>query len=178
MYGLRYRPTQPNVFHVTQPDAEASFGTMVRERRALLRLTQEELRRRLLDSYGIDLSKTAMSRLEAGERPIRLNEVHALAQLLELDLTVFGRSPTRSVVEELDETLQDIRAQLSAFDQEIAVASAQAENARTALEEAETRLRELATGRSALLQIREHVVRDVMKFADARRREELTNGDR
>ena len=84
---------------VTHPeeasDAEAAFGAAVRDRRTDLALTQEQVRRRLLDAHGIDLSKTAMIRLEQGKRPIRFTEVSALAQLLGIDLSSWG-TPQRT----------------------------------------------------------------------------------
>lgn len=76
-------------------DAEAAFGQAVRGARNTLGWTLDHLRGRLLDGYGIDLSKTAMARLEQGNRPIRLNEVHALAHLLGIDLSGFGRGTAR-----------------------------------------------------------------------------------
>lgn len=77
-------------------DAEAAFGHAVRGARTTLGWTQDQLRRRLLDDHGIDLSKTAMARLELGQRPIRLNEVHALAVLLGMDLSGFGGAPKQT----------------------------------------------------------------------------------
>lgn len=62
----------------------------VRQEREDRGWTQERLRKLLLEQSGIDLSATAMARLEQGKRPIRLNEVAALAQLLELELNQYA----------------------------------------------------------------------------------------
>jgi transcriptional regulator with XRE-family HTH domain len=118
MYGLRYRPTQPNMLRVAQPDdehdAETTFGRAVRSARTTLGWTQEQLRRRLLDAYDIDLSKTAMARLEQGGRPIRLNEVYGLAQVLGIDLSGFGRAPAPAgLADENDFEVDDINVEIA-----------------------------------------------------------------
>lgn len=158
MYGLRYRPTQPNVSRVTQPDhpehvssAEAVFGAMVRTRRGHLALTQEQLRKRLLDSYGIDLSKTAMSRLEQGERPIRLNEVQALANLLTIDMSGFGRAanPEHGGDEFVARAIKKSEERLSAVRKELDAVQSQLEMLNAARQEAQLRydrLREQVRG--------------------------------
>jgi transcriptional regulator with XRE-family HTH domain len=110
---------------VAQPDeendAEHAFGKAVRDVRRTRGWTQEQLRRRLLDGYGIDLSKTAMARLELGQRPIRLNEVHAIAQLLGIDMSGFGREP--SVGERLNRGARVANERLAAVQQEIRMVS-------------------------------------------------------
>lgn len=67
------------------PTPEQHFGAMVRQAREARDWTQETLRRHLAER-DVHLEKTAMIRLEQGRRPIRLNEVAALAKLLGLDL--------------------------------------------------------------------------------------------
>lgn len=70
---------------VNLASAEVQFGRAVSNARNVLGWTQERLRREVHAAYRIDLSKTAMSRLEKGERPIRLNEVAAIAAVLGMD---------------------------------------------------------------------------------------------
>lgn len=162
---------------MTQPsDAEAQFGALVRDRRTLLQWTQEQLRRRLLDGYGIELSKTAMARLEQGKRPIRLNEVAALAQLLEIDLQVYGK-PTRSEAQMLDAALADVTERLAAVDREIAVASARAEQAHESYQEARHRIYELQHQRGLLNVEMINLLDSLQGAADARYRAELKAGD-
>lgn len=79
-----------------QNDAEHAFGMEVRDVRRTLGWTQEHLRRRMLEGYGIELSKTAMARLELGQRPIRFNEVYALSALLDIDLGEFAAQDVMS----------------------------------------------------------------------------------
>jgi transcriptional regulator with XRE-family HTH domain len=146
---LTQRLTQPNLLRVAQPDekhdAEHVFGEAVRSTRQARQWTQDQLRRRLLDGYGIDLSKTAMARLELGQRPIRLNEVHAISNLLGIDLSGFGRPPAD---EELaDQALRVARDRQKAVQDEIAVTSnelAQVDLQRDQLQDKLDRLRRVA----------------------------------
>lgn len=78
-----------------QESAEEIFGAQVRQAREARGWTQDRLRRVLQDVAGVDLSSTAMTRLEQGKRPIRLNEVTALAQILELGLERYAGGPVR-----------------------------------------------------------------------------------
>lgn len=176
-------PTQPNVLRVTgtEPygDPEAAFAAAVRDGRSLLGLTQEQVRRRLLDNFGIDLSKTAMSRLEQGERPIRFNEVAALAQILKLN--VFAVGQRKSEAEELDVAFVAATERLKAVERELDIASAAAASARNTVEAAEARLAMLKTRQRQLRDARNQLAHDLSQVADARKRFELlkdSDGDR
>lgn len=68
-------------------EPERAFAAEVQRARAEHGWTQEKVRRRLVASFGIDLSSSAMSRLETALRPIRFGEAVALAALLDIDLT-------------------------------------------------------------------------------------------
>jgi transcriptional regulator with XRE-family HTH domain len=182
---LRNAPTQPNVLRVagmeTYSDPEAAFAAAVRDGRSNLRLTQEQVRRRLLDGFGIDLSKTAMSRLEQGERPIRLNEVAALAKILGIDLRLGGQEIRESANErKADE--EEVRRELAAVDNEVAVASATFHAARATAEQAGHRLAELRQRREALLDVVARIARgdveilDMIRIAKHAREEAERNG--
>lgn len=73
---------------------EGVFGELVKEAREAVGLSQQGLGDKLREVFGVDLSQTALTRLERGQRPIRLNEVHALAHLLRIDLSRFS-GPTQ-----------------------------------------------------------------------------------
>lgn len=78
---------------MTQPGeqtAEERFGAQVKAAREARGWTQERTREDLKQRYGLFLSSTAMTRLEQGRRPIRLNEVTALSKLLGLDLRQYA----------------------------------------------------------------------------------------
>ncbi|WP_169807093.1 helix-turn-helix domain-containing protein [Micromonospora rosaria] len=95
--------------------AEETFGAQVRKAREVRGWTQERLRTYLRDASGIDLSSTAMARLEQGKRPIRLNEVAALTDLLDLSLTQYGGRSAQVSEQEYEE----LRARLTTMaDQE------------------------------------------------------------
>lgn len=164
----------------TEPygDAEAAFAAAVRNTRAQLRLTQEEVRQRLLDNFGIDLSKTAMSRLEQGERPIRYNEVVALAKVLRLNVITRGRRPE---TEELDQFLAESTIRLQAVEAELAIASERAKAARAALEDAEARFGELRNRHAELIHVQTQLRKSFFEAANARERLEMmkqADGDR
>ncbi|WP_158289833.1 helix-turn-helix domain-containing protein [Micromonospora sp. S4605] len=99
-----------------QQSAEEAFGAQVRQAREARGWTQDRLRRTLREVAGVDLSSTAMARLEGGKRPIRLNEVTALARVLELDLTQYGGRELRlmqhEAYEHAQERLTELRARL------------------------------------------------------------------
>ena len=60
--------------------AETRAGQRVRELRQERGWSQTDLARRL-GAYGFDLTQTTVAKLERGARPIRLNEVAALADI-------------------------------------------------------------------------------------------------
>lgn len=87
-----------------QPTPEEIFGTQVRQARETRGWTQDRLRAVLREVAGLELSSTAMTRLEQGKRPIRLNEVTALARVLELGLERYGGGTVRlAQQDELDQ---------------------------------------------------------------------------
>ena len=65
--------------------AEAKFGSLVRERRDEMQMSQTELARRASEQ-GISLDASAISRIESGARSVRINEAVALAAILHIDV--------------------------------------------------------------------------------------------
>lgn len=61
--------------------AEARFGQTMRALRVRAGYTQEQLAERLKE-FGIRLHFSAISKMESGDRQIRLNEAVALANIL------------------------------------------------------------------------------------------------
>ncbi|MEV0156889.1 helix-turn-helix transcriptional regulator [Micromonospora sp. NPDC050686] len=119
-----------------QPSAEDLFGTQVRQAREARGWTQDRLRRVLRDVAGLDLSSTAMTRLEQGKRPIRLNEVTALARVLELELAQYGGTEVRltqhDAYEQAKTQLAELQGMLEAAENELAAASITEQHARQA----------------------------------------------
>ncbi|MEU4618842.1 helix-turn-helix transcriptional regulator [Actinoplanes sp. NPDC023801] len=89
------------------PTPEQHFGAAVREAREVRGWTQEELRAHLAER-GVRLEKTAMIRLEQGRRPIRLNEVAALAKLLGLDLQHYTGTVPQLTAEEYEQAKRSL----------------------------------------------------------------------
>ena len=114
--------------------AEAAFGAQVRQARERRGWTQEQLATYLRASSEIDLSPTAMNRLELGKRPIRLNEVAALANLLDIEPGAYGNSQdqlsqrqyeqAREELNRLQEEDGELRYRLEAAAREMANAQA------------------------------------------------------
>jgi transcriptional regulator with XRE-family HTH domain len=88
--------------------AEQHFGAQVKEAREVSGWTQEALARHLQQASGIGLSQTAITRLEQGKRPIRLNEASALAKLFGLDLQALSGTLTQLT----DDEYQQAKAEL------------------------------------------------------------------
>lgn len=63
-----------------------SFGALVRTARENRQWTQADLAKRLGSLLGREVNPLAITRTEAGKRPVPLDEVAALAQLLNLEL--------------------------------------------------------------------------------------------
>lgn len=96
---------------MTQPDdstAETRFGAYVKQVREARGWTQEFLRRQLADQFSVELSSTAMARLEQGKRPIRFNEVAALAKLFGLDLREYGSVIPRLTEDEYRKAVHEV----------------------------------------------------------------------
>lgn len=93
---------------MAQQTAESIFGAQVRGAREARNWTQEQLRKALLTASGIDLSPTAMTRLEQGKRPIRLNEVAALAEVLDISLDRYSGPAAQVSRQEYERALSDL----------------------------------------------------------------------
>ncbi|WP_430497870.1 helix-turn-helix domain-containing protein [Micromonospora trifolii] len=115
--------------HNDTSSAEQRFGAQVRRAREERGWSQEALARKLRDTAGIELHQTAIARLERGERAIRLNEVTALARILDLDLTEYGGSGVRLT----HDAYEQAKEQLQRLYQQQTEAREQARSARDVL---------------------------------------------
>ncbi len=79
------------------PDDEARFVDNVRRRREARGWSQGDLARRMQEAGWRNFHQTTVSRIEKGERPIRLGEAKALAEVLDVTLEVLLR-PSREAV--------------------------------------------------------------------------------
>jgi transcriptional regulator with XRE-family HTH domain len=87
-----------------EPTIEQTFGTVVRRVRTGMNLNQTQLGERLT-AAGIPMTQQIVAKLETAQRPIRLNEAGAIADVLGVPLGLMLRMevPTR---------LEDARAEL------------------------------------------------------------------
>jgi transcriptional regulator with XRE-family HTH domain len=67
-------------------ESEKVFGARLREERDQRGWSQQEVSRRLAAELGIRVHSTAITRIELGERSVRLSEAQAIADVLELPL--------------------------------------------------------------------------------------------
>jgi transcriptional regulator with XRE-family HTH domain len=89
--------------------AEAILGAHVRHLRQSHGWTQQDLARKL-ESVGFSLHQSAIARIEAGTRPVRLNEAVALTTVLSVDLSKLLRSPlTQEMISDLERDLNETR---------------------------------------------------------------------
>jgi transcriptional regulator with XRE-family HTH domain len=65
---------------------ERNFRERMAELREAKGMTQTDLARVLRDRHGLRFHQQIVARIEGGERPVRLNEAHLIAQVLETNL--------------------------------------------------------------------------------------------
>ena len=75
-------------------DVGQSFGALVRKARENRQWTQADLAKRLGSLLGKEVNPLAITRTETGKRPVPLDEVAALAQLLNLELDPLLNPPS------------------------------------------------------------------------------------
>lgn len=82
-------------------DWEAVFVREMAVLRKELGLNQTDLARQLKENYGLPFHQQTIQRIEAGERPIRLNEAHYIAQELNSSLDAMSSSRQLTATEHL-----------------------------------------------------------------------------
>ncbi|SMX99195.1 helix-turn-helix domain-containing protein [Brevibacterium linens] len=121
---------------------EGSFAARLREERRRRGLSQAEVAERLSARLEVTIDKSALARMERGERSIRLNEAVALAEILQVTLLRLvgesGDGPNARVRRALDE-LENAEVLLRAATEEVERRGAQVEEARARLAEVENR---------------------------------------
>lgn len=83
---MQQEPTTINDAQRIAPTPEQTFAARVKERREFLRMSQTQLAQHLRDYQGLDLDGTAITRLERGDRRVRLDEAVAIVTVLGMDL--------------------------------------------------------------------------------------------
>lgn len=93
------------MFSMSERDDELNFArnlAALRERRGL---SQSELARRMVERGFDSYSQMTVSRTEKGQRPVRLGEARALAEILGSRVDDMTRGPaTEEIIEEIDHT--------------------------------------------------------------------------
>ena len=129
-----------------RPQTARILGTNVKTLRQARGWTQVELAGRL-SQLGIDLHQTTVAKLEAGNRPVSTDELHALASVLEVEYEHL--MPARVSLRDESEALRTARltselaqAEHRLAEQRADEASEEANRARERAEEAKQRAHE------------------------------------
>jgi transcriptional regulator with XRE-family HTH domain len=107
------------VTHTETRAPEQHFGHQVRDAREARGWSQEALGRHLSATSGIELSQTAITRLEQGKRPIRLNEASALAKLLGLELQQYAGTLPKLTEQEYEQAKVSLAEAVRAEEQAV-----------------------------------------------------------
>jgi len=83
---MQQEPTAANDDQRRAPTPEQTFAARVKERREFLGMSQTQLAQHLRDYQRLDLDGTAITRIERGDRRVRLDEAVAITLVLGLDL--------------------------------------------------------------------------------------------
>jgi transcriptional regulator with XRE-family HTH domain len=89
-------------------ESEKVFGGRLRQERDRRGWSQQEMSRRLAE-LGIRLHSTAITRIERGERSVRLSEAQALADVLEMPLGMLLVSHEQTEIWEVQERVYRLR---------------------------------------------------------------------
>lgn len=102
MLSCIYKPLYRAVV-ADQPNPSAQWESNFIEQMKRLRdargMTQTDLARQLNTEYGLPFHQPTVQRIESGERPVRLNEAHAIAEVLEVDVSAMVSTRARSAEE-------------------------------------------------------------------------------
>ncbi|MEU7726141.1 helix-turn-helix transcriptional regulator [Streptomyces sp. NPDC040724] len=99
--------------HMKFDDVGQSFGALVRQARENRQWTQADLAKRLGALLSREVNPLAITRTEAGKRPVPLDEVAALAQLLNLELDpLFNPVRVPGSVVELEKRAAELREEI------------------------------------------------------------------
>ncbi len=140
-------------------DLEAVVARRVRRLREEFGLTQAEFGRRLAN-HGPGMQQTTVARLEAGARPIRLNEVAAMAHVFDVHPSALWRMDEEPLtVEEADDLAVQFERQLLLLEQLREAVEAEAEERRQLEHRHEVSARALSKAARAVVNLRERLAR-------------------
>ncbi|MFJ1995715.1 helix-turn-helix domain-containing protein [Streptomyces asiaticus] len=138
-------------------DVGQAFGALVRQAREDRQWTQADLAKRLGALLGKDVNPLAITRTEAGSRPVPFEEVAAFAQVLNLELDPLINPPrARGSADDLKKRAAELGDELNqAHQQEVQAMAAEA-----AARQQLTRVRSLKRDLERELQAVERAIRD------------------
>lgn len=128
---------------------EEDFGETVRFVRTARGWSQEAMARRLREEASIDIDQSGIARIESGKRALRLNDVHAICELLKIELH-FGSGTPELRPEDLKHDLERTANAMMQVESEFAEEEMRRDKLRNELEKAEARLQELHMRRAEI----------------------------
>lgn len=161
---------------VDNVEPEKLFGVVVRRAREARGWSQAALANLLQRDLQLNVGgQSGVARIEAGERPTRLNEIALIARFLDIDLQLLltGTLSNFSEAEDLEMALADATARLEELDRDLGSAVASAAAADAALKEAEQMVTHLRMRRAELQSLRDRLAHSLYEAADARKRLEM-----
>ncbi|MGX1932880.1 helix-turn-helix domain-containing protein [Microbacterium resistens] len=123
--------------------ATETFARRVREERHRSGLSQAAVAARLSELVGRTIDHSAVARSEKHDRPVRLDEAVALAEILEVPLAALLRDRTAA-----DEELGELRRELSVAEWRSSTARVDFEEAQDAIRGIQQRIAELEAQRA------------------------------
>lgn len=77
------------------------FGDIIKKKRQILNLSQEELVAKL-NLLGLDINQSDLSRIESFKRPLYDYELYCICKVLEIDINYFISYDTTTLLENID----------------------------------------------------------------------------
>jgi transcriptional regulator with XRE-family HTH domain len=110
---------------------EMIAAQMIREEREAQGMSQGDLSRALVDEVGMELNQSTISKIEAGTRSIRVNELFAIAEALGVSVTSLTlMPPSKSLREAIRASGEASRALKEAAEQYVTYSHALTEKIR------------------------------------------------
>ncbi|WP_119697612.1 helix-turn-helix domain-containing protein [Microbacterium halotolerans] len=102
------------------------FARRLRHEREVKRISQSELARRLSDRTGTGVSATAITKIESGDRSVRIDEAVYLAEILDVPLSALlsDRGPDEIRMSELRRQIEQQRSLANTAEHEWSQANA------------------------------------------------------
>lgn len=125
------------------PTPEETFAGRLREQRRAAKLTQAQLADRMSDALGSSVYVTIITKIESGDRTVRLNEAAAAAQVLGVPL-----ASLLDYVSPIDVEIDGLRRKLTTLESRERAIGKEYEQVQLAMADIERQIATLESSRS------------------------------